>query len=44
LISSTDQNIRYDNTFEGRMERLDETLQGTIAERLMPPSGADTNG
>ncbi len=44
LISSTDQNIRYDNTFEGRMERLDETLQGTIAELLMPPSGADKNG
>jgi V/A-type H+-transporting ATPase subunit E len=44
LVSSTDQDIRCDNTFEGRMERLDETLQGAIAERLMPQSGAITYG
>ncbi len=36
LVVSADGNIRFDNTFEGRMERLDETLQGAIAERLMP--------
>ena len=35
LVSSADRNIRFNNTFEGRMERLDETLQGAIAERLL---------
>lgn len=35
LVSSPDGNIRCDNTFEGRMERLEEALQGLIAERLM---------
>jgi V/A-type H+-transporting ATPase subunit E len=44
LITSADHAIRCDNTFEGRMERLDETLQGAIAEWLMPQSGAMTNG
>lgn len=44
LVSSADRDIRIDNTFEGRMERLDETLQGTIAERLMPQSGKERNG
>ncbi len=36
LVASTDGNIRFDNTFEGRMERLDEALRGAIAERLEP--------
>jgi V/A-type H+-transporting ATPase subunit E len=44
LIVSADRDIRFDNTFEGRIERLDETLQGAIAERLMPQSGAAANG
>lgn len=41
LVSSAGHDIRFDNTFEGRMERLDETLQGTIAELLMPVSQAN---
>lgn len=44
LVSSADGSIRFDNTFEGRMERLDETLQGVIAERLLAQSGAIENG
>ncbi len=44
LVISGDGNIRVDNTFEGRMERLDETLQGIIAEQLMPQFGAMGNG
>ncbi len=44
LLTSADGNIRCDNTFEGRMERLEETLQGAIAECLMPQSGAMTHG
>lgn len=37
LVESSDGNIRFDNTFEGRMERLGEALHGAVAERLMPP-------
>jgi len=44
LIISEDRNIRCDNTFEGRMERLAETLQSVIAERLMPQIGEAANG
>ncbi len=44
LVESADRTIRCDNTFEGRMERLDETLQGAIAEWLMPQAGATGNG
>jgi V/A-type H+-transporting ATPase subunit E len=36
LVESADGDIRCDNTFEGRMERLGETLHGEVAERLMP--------
>lgn len=36
LVVSRDGDIRFDNTFEGRMERLDETLRGAIAERIEP--------
>lgn len=39
LITSTDRNIRIDNTFEGRLERLGEQLQNAIAERLGSASG-----
>ncbi|OIO11841.1 MAG: hypothetical protein AUJ80_01670 [Gallionellaceae bacterium CG1_02_60_325] len=44
LVSSADGNIRFDNTFEGRMERLDETLQGALAERLSAQSGEAKDG
>jgi len=44
LIISADRDIRFDNTFEGRMERLAEALQGVIAERLMPQIGEVANG
>lgn len=36
LVESSDGNIRFDNTFEGRMERMNEALRGAIAERLEP--------
>ncbi|MBI1173865.1 MAG: V-type ATP synthase subunit E [Sideroxydans sp.] len=36
LVSSTDGNIRFDNTFEGRMEKLDEMLQRAIADQMLP--------
>lgn len=36
LVESADGNIRYNNTFEGRMERLGETLHGEVAELLVP--------
>ncbi len=44
LVISADRDIRCDNTFEGRMERLDETLQGAMAEWLLPQTGATTYG
>jgi V/A-type H+-transporting ATPase subunit E len=44
LVSSADHDIRIDNTFEGRMERMEETLQGALAERLMPQTGEEKNG
>ena len=43
LMVSADGNIRFDNTFEGRMERLAETLQGALAEWLIPQSGEVVN-
>jgi V/A-type H+-transporting ATPase subunit E len=36
LVESAARDIRFDNTFEGRQERLGETLQGMVAEQLMP--------
>lgn len=36
LVTSSDGNIRFDNTFEGRMEKLSEALQGAIANQLIP--------
>ena len=44
LVFSADQSIRFDNTFEGRMERLGDTLQSAIAERLLPQTGEILNG
>ena len=44
VVVSADQNIRFDDTFEGRVERLAEFLQGSIAERLAPQSGEVANG
>lgn len=44
LITSADRSIRFDNTFEGRMERRTEILQSTIAGRLTPQMGEVTNG
>jgi V/A-type H+-transporting ATPase subunit E len=38
-VESRDGDIRYDNTFEGRMDRLNETLQGVLAERLSTQDG-----
>ncbi len=40
LVSSADGNIRFNNIFEGRMERLDEALQGAISEQLIPAGAA----
>lgn len=36
LITSADRNIRFDNTFEGRLERLSEKLHNSIDEQLSP--------
>lgn len=40
LVSSADDDIRFDNTFEGRMERLDEALQRAVAHLLIPAEQA----
>jgi len=44
LLLSADRNIRFDNTFEGRMERLGDSLQSAIAERMLAQSGETKNG
>ncbi len=36
LVTSADERISVDNTFEGRMERLDAELHQVILERLFP--------
>ncbi len=41
LVTSADGQIRVDNTFEGRLERLRPRVQQVILERLLP-SGFDT--
>ncbi len=41
LVTSRDQRIRVDNTFDGRLERLRPAVQQVILERLLP-SGFDT--
>ncbi len=40
LITSEDRNIRVDNTFEGRQERLGDRLQNAVAEQLVPAASA----
>ncbi len=42
LVRSTDNRIRLNNTFEGRMERLSNQLHQIIIERLLP-GGIDNN-
>ena len=44
MVASADGNIRFDNTFEGRMERLAESLQRSVAERLAPRAGEVVHG
>jgi len=39
LIRSSDNRIRLDNTFEGRLQRLHERLHQQIVERLLPAGG-----
>lgn len=41
LVAGADGRIRLDNTFEGRMERLDEALQRAVAQVLVPAEGTD---
>jgi V/A-type H+/Na+-transporting ATPase subunit E len=41
LVRTTDNRIRVDNTFEGRLARLRQRVQQVILERLLP-SGIDT--
>ena len=36
IVRSTDNRIRVDNSFEGRLERLRPRIQHTILERLLP--------
>jgi V/A-type H+-transporting ATPase subunit E len=40
LVTSSDGDIRFDNTFEGRMEKFGEALQGAIADQLIPAGEA----
>ena len=40
LVTSSDGDIRFDNTFEGRMEKFGEALQGAIADQLIPTGEA----
>jgi V/A-type H+-transporting ATPase subunit E len=41
LVRNTDNTMRVDNTFEGRLDRLRSRVQQVILERLLP-SGFDT--
>jgi len=41
LVHNTDNTMRVDNTFEGRLDRLQPRVQQVILERLLP-SGFDT--
>ncbi|RDH89718.1 MAG: hypothetical protein DIZ77_12290 [endosymbiont of Seepiophila jonesi] len=40
-IRTTDNLIRLDQTFEGRLERLEDRLYQVIVERLLPPPRSD---
>ncbi len=41
LVRSADNHIRVDNTFEGRIQRLQDLLHRQIVERLLPASRTD---
>ena len=41
MVRSTDNRIRVDNTFEGRLQRLHQELHQRIVERLLPAGNAD---
>lgn len=41
-VTSTDGRVRVDNTFEGRLERLSQSIQQMILEQLLP-GGLDTS-
>ena len=43
IISNKDRSIRFDNTFEGREERLTNPLHQTILERLFPAGTVQDN-
>ena len=43
LLRSPDNRLRLDNTFEGRMHRLQHQLHQAIQERLLPPTIEDVN-
>ncbi len=44
ILRSSDNRIRYNNTIEGRLERLEERLHQTIIERLLPGDLTITSG
>jgi V/A-type H+-transporting ATPase subunit E len=37
LVSTPDNRLRIDHTFEGRLERLQQKIQLVLVERLLPP-------
>ena len=37
LITTEDQRIRIDHTYEGRLQRLERKIHQTLVERLLPP-------
>ncbi|MEW8507004.1 MAG: V-type ATP synthase subunit E family protein [Candidatus Thiodiazotropha sp.] len=39
LITTADQRIQIDHTFEGRLERLQRKVHQALVERLLPPIG-----
>ena len=41
-IRSVDNRVRFDNTFEGRLHRLDAKLNPTVQERLIPPTSDES--
>ncbi len=43
LVRTSDDTVRMDNTFEGRLERLDDRINQAIAEALFP-GGMATEG
>jgi V/A-type H+/Na+-transporting ATPase subunit E len=39
LVSSPDNRVQIDHTFEGRLERLERKIHQALVERLLPPIG-----